>query len=115
MKTLLAILLLIPSLSWAHEETGLIWNNDMSYCIETEEYKKWYKKNKKKLDKQNVEFHKCVLEHSKKESNLDQEVIFGACSVVSEDKYKTKGEEPPQYKHKYHNNEFGSERICHSH
>ncbi len=51
MKILLALLLLIPSLSWGHEPDDDIWrlnNNDTEkYCDVNPNYTKWFNKNKK--------------------------------------------------------------------
>ena len=123
MKTLLALLLLIPSFSLGHEDKFPFLGGEKAladkinkYCEETIEYKKWYEMNKKILDNRNVYFHKCILDHSKKESSLSEETIFNSCSIISQDKYQTKGEEPlKKYMHK-DTQEFGSNYlICHEH
>ena len=114
MKTLITLLLLIPRLSWGHESTATPLIVYMEYCSENPEYDKWRTKNKKTLDKRKVHFHKCILEHAKEGSSLREEVIMRACSVVSNDKYKTKGENPGQYQHTF-TLEYGSSGICHKH
>lgn len=113
-KILLILLFLIPNLSWGHEDDDVFTIFLDEYCIENPEYTKWLSKNKKVLDKRNINYHKCILEHSKKGSSLNEETIMQSCWVISKDKFKTKGAEPQEYQHVF-TKETGSSNICHKH
>ncbi len=124
MKTLLAILLLIPSLSWGHEKNTFTLEEIkegptvFEYCSTTDEYKKWKSKYDKVAYKREIHYSKCILNHSH-ESSLSRRDIRKACEVLAEDKYKFSEEQP----HQIINNETKelyltlkvAEYNCHSH
>lgn len=113
-KIFFSLFLLVPILSWGHEDNSIFSFSPDEYCHETIKYKQWYEKNRKILDKRNVFFHKCILDHAKKGSSLDEETIMRSCYVISKDKYKTKSDRPAKFQHVI-TREFGSADICHKH
>ena len=84
MKTLLALLLLIPSLSFSKIE----------FCEKSKEYKDWYDKNEKVRNKREVYIAQCILDHSKNSSTVPFYAIEENCGILASDKHKYKGEEP---------------------
>ena len=119
MKTLLILLLLIPSLSWgdidyrAKDALGnsYDWND---YCDRNPANEEWNNKNSKTLKLREVHYSKCILEHSH-ESSLTRRDIRKACEVLAEDKYKIKVPEPDKYIHKTTRETLQTTSICHPH
>ena len=104
MKTLLTLLLLIPSLSLGHVKTTFTLeefqegHTVFEYCSTTDEYKKWKSKYDKVAYKRELYTRKCFLEHVKGNDNSDLAVktIYQSCEVLAEDKYKFSEEQPNQ-------------------
>ena len=115
MKTLLALLLLIPSLSWGHEPDLPNLAPPEEYCDVNPDYTKWYNKNEKILDKREVEISKCVLKHASKESSLSRNDIINACTVIAYDKHELKGYNPGMHIHKTTGEVSHNSNICHYH
>ena len=109
MKTLLALLLLIPSLSWGEKRIcryddsgsdGLGWYNTSI----NPDFLKWNDKNKKVFKKQERFWEKCVVKKSGKVLGdfyelkfSTQQKISSPCWDDARDKYKTKGNKPFKY------------------
>ena len=97
MKTLLALLLLIPNLSWGVETFEDILNRQLENCKISKEYEKWDNKNESVWKKRKVYVAKCILDHSKNSSTVPFKQIQDSCYVLAADKHKTKGERPEEY------------------
>ena len=116
MKTLLALLLLIPSLSWGHKIDDYDIDSWSNYCDINPLNKEWNDKNSNVLQKREVHYSKCILDHSH-ESSLTRRDIKNACEVLANDKYKLNipEPEPGRFIHKTSNETARSIRICHPH
>ena len=96
MKTLLILMLLIPSLSWGenHDALSLFYNG----CEHSDDYIKWDKKNESVWKKREVYLAKCILDYAKNSSSVPFGEIRDSCAVLAADKYKTKGKKPEKCK-----------------